>query len=135
MISIIVAGSSKYTNEQFVHKELDRLLIMSDNFELEDIEIVSGKAKGVDTFGETWAKKRGVKIKEFPAKWRDFTPPYVIKSNSYGEYNALAGNKRNKQMAEYGTHLIAFDGNTPGTNDMIQQAKSNNLTIIEIIKI
>lgn len=81
-----------------------------------EIEIVSGKAKGADTLGEKWAKERGLKIKSFPADWDQF-------GNS-------AGPIRNAQMADYGTHLVAFwDGRSRGTLNMVNVAKAANLNM------
>jgi len=72
-------------------------------------EVVSGKASGVDTLGEDWAKDNGVPVKEFPADW--------------DRYKKRAGAIRNVAMAGYADALIAIDTGSPGTNNMIRLMK------------
>lgn len=68
-------------------------------------EIVSGRAKGPDTFGEWWALSHGSPIKFFPADWK---------------LGPKAGFIRNEQMGDYADALIAFwDGKSGGTKHMI----------------
>ncbi len=72
------------------------------------IEIVSGKARGVDTLGEELAAQLEIPVAEFPADW-DKEPK-------------AAGFIRNKQMAEYGdAGLLLWDGCSTGTKNMEQQ--------------
>jgi len=93
-------------------------------------EVVSGGATGIDKCGENWAKENNIPVKKFPAKWKDIThPDAVIKTGKYGKYDSKAGHRRNQEMAEYATHLIAIDEDTPGTSDMIKRAEEENLTI------
>jgi hypothetical protein len=71
-----------------------------------DVEIVSGRAKGPDTFGEWWALSHGSAIKFFPADWK---------------LGPKAGFIRNEQMGDYADALIAFwDGKSGGTKHMIE---------------
>lgn len=90
-------------------------------------EVVSGTAKGADTFGELIANANGVPVKQFPADWKNLdVTPCKVKQNRYGKYNALAGHNRNRDMAEYAEALVAvWDGKSPGTRNMIQTM--NNL--------
>lgn len=94
-------------------------------------EIVSGKAKGVDTFGEIVANEEEIPIKEFPAKWKDIEgkPEHLIKSNAYGEYYVKAGFDRNEEMAKYADALIAIDTGSSGTANMIKLARKHKLEI------
>lgn len=83
-------------------------------------EIVSGKARGVDTLGERWAKEHGCQVMPFPAKWRDRD----------GTYYPKAGCHRNGQMAEYADALVAvWDGQSTGTADMIKKAYKKGLLV------
>lgn len=112
---IIVAGGRRFANYPLLKHKMD---VITKNLRESGayIQIVSGKAPGVDTLGEKWARQRGVTVKEFPADWE-----------SHGK---RAGYIRNKQMAEYGTHLVAFwDGSSPGTKLMIELAKEHGLTV------
>lgn len=79
-------------------------------------EVVSGKARGVDTLGERWANNHGIRVKPFPADW--------------GQYGKVAGFMRNQQMADYADALIAiWDGQSRGTKDMIDRAKAGGLLV------
>jgi hypothetical protein len=56
----------------------------------------------------------------FPAVWRD----------SGGAFDAGAGKRRNIEMAKYADALIAvWDGFSPGTGHMIQQARKHGLKL------
>ena len=80
-------------------------------------EVVSGKARGADTFGEIWANEHGIPVKEFPADWDKF--------------GRSAGPIRNGQMAEYGDALIAFLApGSKGTKNMIEQAQKKGLFVL-----
>ena len=79
--------------------------------------------------------KKHIKKLIFKANWKDMSPPCVVKQNQYGEYNALAGMKRNTYIIENSDLVIAFwDGKSTGTKDSINKAKLLNKEII-IIKI
>jgi predicted Rossmann-fold nucleotide-binding protein len=84
-------------------------------------EVVSGGAKGIDRLGENWALAHNIPVKQFFPDWKNLdTPNAIVKSNQYGQYNALAGFDRNEKMAEYAEALIAiWDGSSNGTKDMI----------------
>ncbi len=94
-------------------------------------EVVSGAAKGADTFGEEWAKENSIKIKRFKPDWKDLSHPNaVVKEGPYGKYDATAGIRRNKEMGDYAEALVAiWDGKSTGTKNMIEYAKSKNLKV------
>lgn len=87
----------------------------------ENIEIVQGGAKGVDTLAKKFAKKYGFKCTQFDADW-----------DTYGK---SAGFRRNSEMAEYIMNsevyfLIAFpqkDGESKGTWGMIELAEKKSI--------
>jgi hypothetical protein len=88
------------------------------------IEVVSGKAKGVDTLGEIFASKADLKLHEKPADWDDIdVPGAVIRYNWEGKpYNALAGHWRNEEMAQFADEaLIVWDGKSTGSLDMLHR--------------
>lgn len=113
-MKVIIAGSRDIND----YEELCRAILFS-NFD--DItEVVSGKALGVDTLGERFAKEFEIPLKEFPAKWRP----------SPGVYDKAAGIKRNTEMADYSDGLIAlWDGKSPGTKHMISIAEKKGLKV------
>lgn len=103
----IIAGGRTYNLTQADEAWLNTLPIG---------EVVSGCAKGADTGGELWAKKRGIPVKRFPANWKAF--------------GKGAGHIRNRQMAEYAQAVVLFQGGK-GTANMKQEAQHRELVIFE----
>lgn len=109
-MKIIIAGSRDFNDYETLKKVCDFMLSRQD-----EIEIVSGGARGADKLGESYAKEKGYPIKQFPADW----------SKGKG-----AGYIRNEDMARYGDALIAFwDGESKGTEHMINLAKKHGLKV------
>ena len=78
--------------------------------------IVSGLARGPDSYGLTYAEYRNIPTYTYPADW-----------NKHGK---AAGHIRNRQMAENAEALIAvWDGLSRGTKNMIDEAKRVGLQI------
>lgn len=127
-MKLVICGDSELTDESAVQKAIDY-------FKLTGItEVISGDCKGADRFGENWAKKQGLLVKKFPAKWKDLDAPgAVIKSNAFGKYNANAGFDRNKVMVDYGDAVLALElsGKTPGTQNTIKYAKEKEKPVYE----
>lgn len=106
-VKVIVAGCRDWQDYEFVDGVLSGCPWVI-------AEIVSGGARGADALGERWARDNGVPLTVFPAEW-----------NIYGKQ---AGLVRNEQMAQYADALIAFwDGESRGTQDMIDRAAKHNL--------
>lgn len=115
MFRVIIAGSRTIDSQMFIFDKLDTLLSQKIQ-EKEQIQIVSGTARGVDRIGEQYAAARGFLCKQYPADW-----------NTHGK---KAGYLRNCQMAENADALVAFwDGNSPGTRHMIETAKAHGLAV------
>ena len=135
MTRIIIAGGRKFKNYDLLCLEMDKIILSLD---LEKVEIVSGKANGADTLGEKFAKSKGIKIVEFPAKWKDLeVENCIVGQNQYGKYNKLAGHNRNKEMLEYAKTedgiLVAFwDGKSTGTKNMIEISNKAGLKVIVV---
>lgn len=139
---IIIAGSRKLDGDdiyQLLEKNCIDIIskLQYDNgISSSDIEIISGNAKGIDKLGERFAKEHKLKLKLFPANWKDMSWPCIIGHNEYGDYNKMAGAKRNSQMAKYAGEssgiLIAFDAGTSGTKNMIKMAKEEGIQIYKI---
>lgn len=110
-MKLIVAGSRGFSDYSLLKSKLDYYL----KNVTEQIEIVSGTAKGADTLGERYAKEKGYQIKQFPADW------------SLGK---KAGYLRNVEMAQYATHCICFwDGQSSGTKLMIELCKLKGIVL------
>ncbi len=113
VVKVIIAGSRTITDQETVFKAVDKIV---EEYHLSVGEVVSGKARGVDTLGEEWAETKGIPVRDFPADWENL--------------GRRAGFVRNGKMAMYSNVLIALlpkDEDTPGTKNMIDQAKANAL--------
>jgi hypothetical protein len=110
-MKVIIAGSRDFNDYNELCKFCDHVLQNQ-----KEIEVVSGTAKGADQLGEKYATERGYTIKQFPADW--------------DKHGRSAGYIRNEEMAKYADALIAFwNGNSKGTEHMINLAKKYNLKI------
>ena len=111
---VVIAGSRHLTDYAFLKKTVDTLYLDLGLKPLEEtLEIVSGGAAGADSLGEQYADEKGYTIKRFPADWE--------------VHGKAAGPIRNRQMAVYADHLIAFPArNSKGTASMIREAKKRN---------
>lgn len=118
MIKVIIAGTRDFNDYAFLKKNVDYFL-QGINPNNEEIEIVSGNARGADKLGERYAKENNLPVKLFPANW--------------DKYGKRAGYLRNQEMANYSDMLIAFwDEKSKGTKHMIDIAKKQDLTVIVV---
>ena len=84
-------------------------------------EVVSGCAPGVDRAGEAWARARGYKLRQCPARW--------------DELGKIAGKVRNGEMAAIATAAIVFwDGVSNGAADMVTRmvAREKAVHVVEM---
>ena len=89
-------------------------------------EVVSGRARGVDTMGERWAQAHDTPIKQFPARWHPDGPK--------GGVDLKAGFRRNEEMATYADALVAmWDGYSRGTKHMIRTAERHGLRVVVFV--
>jgi len=107
---VIIAGSRDFNDYKILSEVCDFMLQNKS-----DITILCGGARGADKLGEKYGLEKGYKIDYYPADW------------SLGK---SAGYIRNETMAKNADALIAFwDGQSKGTNHMINLAKKYNLKI------
>ena len=112
-MKVIIAGGRDFDNYDNLGSFFNKCLDFS-NLRLNELEIVSGTARGADKLGERYADKIKVKVKQFPANW-----------DAHGK---AAGYIRNEEMAKYADCLIAFwDGKSKGTKHMIDLALKHKL--------
>lgn len=110
-MKLIIAGGRDYNDYTRLRALLDRLLA-----NINEVEVVSGGARGADALGERYAKEKGYPLKVFPAKW--------------DQYGKSAGYRRNAEMAEYAEACVCFwDGKSRGTMHMINLAKEKGLDL------
>lgn len=113
MIKLIIAGGRDFTNYNLLKETIEA------NYNLTEIEIISGGAKGADKLGEEFAKEHNIPLRIFPADW------------SLGR---SAGMKRNQEMANYGDEAVLFwDGYSSGTSNMIHTMR-NKMKKFTVIK-
>lgn len=111
---VIIAGTRIFNDYLKLEQEVLSFIDLHQ-LKLEDIEIVSGGCRGSDQLGEQFAEKFHLPIQRFLPDW------------SKGK---IAGPLRNKDMAEYGTHLICFwDGESKGTKGMCKVALREGLKV------
>lgn len=71
--------------------------------------VVSGGARGVDSWGAAFAEERGIEVEVFKPDWK--------------KYGKSAGYKRNKEIVDAADDVVAFwDGQSKGTLHTIQIA-------------
>jgi hypothetical protein len=108
---IAVVGSRDFEDLDAVRKYVRELP--------NDVIIISGGARGVDTAAIEEATRIGLACKIYPADW-----------NQYGK---KAGIIRNQQIVDVADEIVAFwDGHSRGTKNTIHQAQraGKRVTII-----
>lgn len=120
--NIIVAGSRSFDNYSLLNLELGWFI--SNQFsKYKQITIVSGCAKGADSFAIEYANKNGYECIQMPADWE--------------KHGKKAGYIRNTEMANIADGCICFwDGESKGTKHMIDIARKKMipLTIVDYIQ-
>jgi len=112
---VIVCGSRKFNDKELLYNTLDDVVD-----EYGDIEIISGHAQGADRLAEAYAEDRELKLRIFPAAWKQF--------------GKAAGPIRNRAMLKYAMQayplVVAFwDGSSRGTKNMISLASSYGIDV------
>ena len=118
MFRVIIAGSRDFNDYELLKKTCDDILSSVPD----DVEVVSGGARGADKLGERFAKEYKLPLKVFPADW--------------DKHGKSAGYKRNQAMAYYASYgdlkglLVCFwDGESNGTRHMIDMANNYGLHV------
>lgn len=125
---VIIAGSRDCNDYEMVKEAISKA---KEELGLEITSVLSGKAKGVDSLGEQYAKENKIKIESYPADWKDIKgkPENEIGKNKFGKYWKMAGFHRNQKMADNADALISIDLGTSDTQDMINRAKKADLKV------
>lgn len=114
MYKIIIAGGRDFNDISLVNNTLGAIL--PNGTRAEDVQIISGGARGADKLGEQVARDNNTNLAIFPAQW-----------DLHGK---SAGYKRNELMAANADILVAFwDGKSRGTNHMINIATDRGLQV------
>ena len=115
MFYLIIAGGREFSNYPVLRNAVDYYI---QKHGLTEVTIVSGKARGADTLGETYAAERGVPVWEIPADW-----------DGLGK---KAGHVRNRQLGDVSNGLVAFDTGGKGTKGMVAYAQEKGLNILVV---
>jgi hypothetical protein len=137
-MKIIIAGTRTFSDREFLFEKMDSL-----TSQLKEVIVVSGHAgrvyyqnptsvvggktatikmrtdkiiTGADLLGEEWAFER--------------RHPYVVFHADWDRHGKAAGPIRNEEMAKVAQAAALFwDGQSPGTKNMIQLAKKYKLDL------
>jgi hypothetical protein len=112
MFRVIIAGSRDFNDYHLLQQWCDYML---QNFNPQNVMVVSGTARGADQLGERYAKERGMHLDSRPANW-----------DAFGK---RAGYIRNEEMAQNADALIAFTNGSKGTAHMINLAHKYKLKV------
>lgn len=122
---IIIAGSRDFNDYDKLKTETLRIItgLKEEGFNTkrENVEIVSGTARGADQLGERFAKEFNLGLARFHADW-----------DSFGK---RAGYLRNAEMSKYAKQdkeigvLIAFWNGSKGTKHMLDLATKDGLKV------
>lgn len=122
-LTVVVAGSRALADDIMLFDRSGAALVGAclADAGLDPDEIVSGTARGPDTFGEQWATQDHVdcELTRMPAPWDAFRadPDRSAKA---------AGFWRNDQMARYADAvLVIWTGDSSGSQQMIEQAHTH----------
>lgn len=113
MIKLMVCGSRSITDKDFIYEKIDECVAGLND----DVTIIEGEARGVDSIAKQWALDHNKKIESYPAKW--------------GTYGKSAGFRRNVDMVKACDKcLILWDGNSKGTKHDLDLCKELNKPFI-----
>lgn len=116
-MKVIIAGSR--------HMVMDKSLVGNAVTLFEALHgrvevVLSGCCRGIDSAGKAWALGSGYPLEEFPADWKGL--------------GKSAGPRRNHEMAKRADGLILiWNGQSPGSANMLQEAKRQDLKIVQVI--
>lgn len=121
---IIIAGSREFNDYNKLKQETLRIInelnFKDYNTKRENVEIVSGTARGADQLGERFAKEFNLGLARFPADWSIGRQAGYLRNAEMGKYA--------KQDKEIGV-LIAFWNGSKGTKHMIDLATKDGLKV------
>lgn len=110
---VLVCGGRDYDDAVTVDRVLDRV-----HSRRPITCVIHGGARGADSLAGAWAKRRGVRVEEYPADWK--------------RYGRAAGMIRNAEMLRAGRpdRVVAFPGGR-GTAGMKRLARTAGVPVEE----
>lgn len=117
-IKLAIVGSRTITSNEVFIKEIS-VYLQAQNIKFDNLVIISGGAKGIDSLAEAWANENNV--------------PTIIYKPDYSNHGRSAPLVRNKIIAKECTHMLAlWDGVSTGTIHVTKEASklSKHVTIV-----
>lgn len=117
-MKVLVCGGRDFVNKTLIFDTLDKL------HKTKEIDmVISGGARGADTFAKEWARLRCIEVMVFKPDWK--------------RLGKVAGFHRNIEMlmrlSSQDDMVVAFwDGNSKGTAHTITQAKSHCIETVVV---
>jgi len=115
MYKVLITGGRYWTDKEYILNVLSRVLL-----DKEDVFVIHGGARGVDSLAGIAAEGLGFEVKVVQANWKKF--------------GRSAGIIRNREMLDLNPDLvIAFHADLPnskGTIDCIREAKRRGINVI-----
>lgn len=120
-MKLAIVGSRNFTNYELFKEKVQEFLLKwkesDQELDIDSLKVVSGGAKGTDSLAEQWAKEKQCEKKIFYPDWK--------------RWGRGAGPKRNTQIVEECTHMIAFPSKSgSGTQDSIKKATAKNIPVL-----
>ena len=126
---VAVTGGRDYRDQRRVDEVLDAIHAATP------IEaLIHGDARGADTLAADWARRQGIKVHPYPARWDDLdVHEPLVKWRNGKPYNARAGLTRNTRMLIEGcpSLLVVFPGGT-GTQHCRGQALRFGVAVMDV---
>ena len=118
-LRVAIVGSRDFLDRSLVEQFVIRLAARAP-----DTVIISGAARGVDTWAAQTAKNLGLEVIEFP-----------VTSEDWERYGNGAGRRRNTFIVEACDVVVAFwNGVSGGTMDTVRKARAagKKVKVIEV---
>lgn len=113
---ILITGDRNWRDGVRVYRALEQWL---GQHLFDPITIISGDARGADTYADVCAQLLGYDVERYPANWE--------------EHGRSAGPRRNQQMLDSGVdRCIAFHDDlaaSKGTRDMVERVERAGLPV------
>ena len=131
-MKIIISGGRDFTDYEKLKSCCEQVLIFYQGTD-EEIEIISGTAKGADSLGARFGYEKGFKVTSMPADWEKYGKAAGYKRNTeMAVYAQLVGDdlKAHEVIKRFQPCLIAFwNGVSKGTSHMIDIARKRGMNV------